>query len=85
MWSPYSLSDYRVFTKRKGNYWVKRSAPPCYCGTVLDGQERPGMVAYTIISAPSKRRQENGKLKASLGYIVRCSLKEKTGQAMETI
>lgn len=44
---------------------------------MLDGQEMPGMVAHTIISAPGRLRQEDGKLKASLGYIVKCCLKGK--------
>lgn len=44
---------------------------------MLDGQEMPGMVAHTVISAPARLRQEDGKLKASLGYIVKCCLKGK--------
>lgn len=51
--------------------------------TVLDGQEMPGMVADTVISAPGKPRQENGKLKAILGYIVRCCLKEKMAEKLK--
>lgn len=42
---------------------------------MLDGQEMPGMVAHTVISAPGRLRQEDGK--ASLGYIVKCCLKGK--------
>lgn len=51
--------------------------------TVLDGQEMPGMAADTVISAPGKLRQESDKLKAALGYIVRCCLQEKMAEKLK--